>query len=203
MTDLTGRPSSGAPRVEPHDPAALDPERRALYDAITTGPRGAQKSVTPVADPTGRLLGPFDLMLYTPKLGDALQSVGTALRFHGMLTPRSRELAILAVAAAAGSEFEWWSHERAALAAGLAPAHLQQILDGAVPDDLDEHERMVVTVARALARERRLDDPDYLLAERILGRETLAELTWLVGYYEMLALALETFRPPNPMSPPH
>ena len=39
--------------------------------------------------------------------------------------------------------------------------------------------------------------PDGVAA---LGRERLAELTWLVGYYSALALSLAVFRPVLPES---
>lgn len=199
MTELHGRPTSGPPRGDLHDPAGLDAAQRALYDAITQGPRGTQAGRVPVTDESGRLLGPFDVMLLAPRIGDAVQRVGAAVRFGG-LAARTRELAILTVAATIRSGFEWWAHEPAALAAGLSAAQLQQLLDGEVPDGLDDRDRAVVTAAGIMARERRLGDRDYAEAQRVLGREGLAELTWLVGYYGMLALALEVFAPPNPLA---
>jgi 4-carboxymuconolactone decarboxylase len=46
--------------------------------------------------------------------------------------------------------------------------------------------------------ERTLSDEDYADGLAVLGRERLAELTWLVGYYGALALALAVFRPVLP-----
>ncbi|GIH20491.1 carboxymuconolactone decarboxylase family protein [Rugosimonospora africana] len=201
MTELHGRPAAGPPRGDLRDPAGLAPDQRALYDAITQGPRGTETGRIPLTDEAGRLLGPFDVMLLAPRIGDAVQRVGVAVRFGGFAT-RTRELAILTVAAAIGSGFEWWSHEPAALAAGISTAQLQQLLDGEVPDGLDERERAVVRFAGVMARDRRLRDEEFAEAKRVLGREDLAVLTWLVGYYGMLGLALEVFAPPNPLSPP-
>lgn len=198
MTQLRGRPDPAPPRGELHDPAGLDAAQRLLYDAITQGPRSTQAGRVPVTDGSGRLLGPFDVMLLTPLIGDAVQRLGVAIRF-GELPARTRELAILTVAATVRSQFEWWSHERAALAAGVSAAQLQQLLDGEVPDDLDDRDRAVVAATALLARDRRLSDDDYAEAQRVLGRADLAALTWLVGYYGMLALALEVFAPPNPL----
>ncbi|WP_432828603.1 carboxymuconolactone decarboxylase family protein [Dactylosporangium sp. CA-092794] len=152
----------------------------------------------PITDGSGRLLGPFGLMLIAPEVGDAVQQLGAALRFRSGLSPRVRELAILTVAVAAGCEFEWWAHEQAALAAGLTVEQLQSILDGAVPDGLSDAEREAAGVSLALSRRRRLDDAEYAAAQRTLGTATLAELTWLVGYYGTLALALEVFAPASP-----
>ncbi|GAA4153371.1 hypothetical protein GCM10022251_22410 [Phytohabitans flavus] len=180
------------------DPETLTGPRRALYDAIAGGPRRQQRGQVPIADEQGRLLGPFGLMLIAPEVGDAVQRLGAALRFQSGLSPRVRELAILTVAVATGCEFEWWAHEQAALAAGLDPAQLQSILDGSLPEGLTGAEREAARVCLALAHRHRLDDDEYASAERTLGPVTLAELTWLVGYYSTLALALAVFAPPSP-----
>jgi 4-carboxymuconolactone decarboxylase len=47
---------------------------------------------------------------------------------------------------------------------------------------------------------RTLSDEDYAAGLAALGRERLADLTWLVGYYNALALALAVFRPALPES---
>jgi alkylhydroperoxidase family enzyme len=196
--DLTGRPSPPPNvRVQPPTLAELSAAQRAVHEAIVSGPRGTGRTV-PLADEDGRLAGPFGLMLLAPQVGQALQQVGAALRFGSGLSVRCRELATLTVAARLGSAFEWWAHERIAATAGITPEQMQRVLDGSVPDGLDEQERVVVLVTGQLVERRSLTDEEYARAEDILGRALLAELTWLVGYYAALALALEVFRPPHP-----
>ncbi len=51
-----------------------------------------------------------------------------------------------------------------------------------------------------MTAERNLPDEDYEAGLAALGRERLAELTWLVGYYSALALSLAVFRPVLPES---
>lgn len=196
--DLSGRPRPpSSVRVAPTELADLSPEQRSLYAAIVEGPRSAQRGSVPFLDAGGRLLGPFGLMLLSPKVGEAVQQLGAALRFQSGLSARSRELAILTVAARLGSAFEWWAHERAARDAGISVSQLQQILDGGQPDDLTEEERTVVAVTERLIASRGLTDEEYAEAERVLGRARLADVTWLVGYYAALSLALDVFRPPQ------
>ena len=195
--DLTGRPGpAGPPRVPLLRPDELDAEQSQLYADISGGPRRSQASVVPLTDEDGRLLGPFGLMLLAPRVGSAVQALGAALRFDGSLSPRSRELAVLTVAAHRGSEFEWLAHERAARAAGLGSEQLQSLLDGEVPAGLAVAEEVVVRTVRRLLVEGGLDDEGHARAVAALGTETLAVLVWLVGYYGMLATALATFRPP-------
>ena len=51
-----------------------------------------------------------------------------------------------------------------------------------------------------MTAERNLPDEDYETGLAALGKERLAELTWLVGYYSALALSLAVFRPFLPES---
>jgi 4-carboxymuconolactone decarboxylase len=193
--DLRGRPRpSGPPRTAPLHPADLDAERAALHARIATGPRRSQARV-PLVDDRERLLGPFGPMLFSPRIGDAVQQVGAALRFDDDLPPRLREIAVLAVAVHHGSAFEWASHEGLGRETGLSGGQLQALLDGVVPDGLDDAERTGLDVVRTVLGTRDLDDDRYTTALEVLGRDTLAALVWLTGYYAMLANALAVFRP--------
>jgi 4-carboxymuconolactone decarboxylase len=188
------------PRLGLIAPADLDDAQRALYEAITGGPRASQAGTVPVTDEAGRLLGPFAVMLLTPEVGNAVQQVGAKIRFAAALTARERELGILAVAGVLRSDFERLAHEPAARKLGLSQAQVSEVLAGGVPDGLTEDESLVCRLARAMAAERTLSDDDYAAGLAGLGRERLAELTWLVGYYGALALSLAVFRPFVPES---
>jgi alkylhydroperoxidase family enzyme len=139
-------------------------------------------------------------MLLSPEVGDAIQQVGARIRFGTALTGRERELAILSVAGALRSDFERLAHEPAARNLGLAQAQIDAALAGQIPDGLSADEAMVCRLAQVMAADRTLPDKDYSDGTEALGRERLAELTWLVGYYGALALALAVFRPVLPES---
>ena len=188
------------PRLDLIAPADLDPAQRALYEAITGGPRASQAGTVPIVDESGRLLGPFAVMLLTPEVGNAMQQVGAKIRFSRALTGRERELAILAVAGELRSGFERLAHEPAALKLGLSQAQVNSVLSGQVPDGLSSDEALICGLARVMAAERNLNDHDYEAGLEALGQERLAELTWLVGYYSALALSLAVFRPVLPES---
>src|SRR5579875_2351456 len=96
------------PRLPLLDPASLDPAQEELRARIADGPRAADRSRSPIADERGRLLGPFNAMLFNPELGDPLQGLGAALRYRTSLSDRQRELAILRLAATLESGFEWF-----------------------------------------------------------------------------------------------
>ncbi|GAA3659825.1 carboxymuconolactone decarboxylase family protein [Nonomuraea antimicrobica] len=169
-------------RTPPHD---LDPEARALYDEITSGPRGRF-----MVDAAGGLTGPFNAMLLSPPVGHPLQELGAAVRYRSSLTDRARELAILVVAGHHDSAFERAAHEPIARDLGFTDDQLQALRDGTPPHLDDPAEAAVHAVTRALVTEGDLGDDEYAL----LGERALFELTTLVGYYATLALQLRVFR---------
>ena len=188
------------PRLDLIPPAELAPAQRALYDAITGGPRASQAGTVPITDADGQLLGPFAIMLLSPEVGNAMQQVGAKIRFGTALTGRERELAILAVAGALNSEFERLAHVPAARGLGLTEPQIGAALAGRAPGGLSADEAMVGRLALAMTVDRTLSDDDYSAGLEALGQERLAELTWLVGYDSALALALAVFRPVLPES---
>ena len=188
------------PRLDLIAPADLDDAQRAVYDAITGGPRASQAGTVPIVDESGRLVGPFAVMLLTPAVGNAMQQVGAKIRFAAALTGRERELAILTVAGVLRCDFERLAHEPAARKLGLTQDQVNAALSGRVPDGLADSEALVCRLAQVMTAERTLPDGDYGVGVAVLGRERLADLTWLVGYYSALALSLAVFRPFLPES---
>src|SRR5437016_5410845 len=106
-------------RLPDVSPEALDIHQRALYDAITAGPRAQGPQRFRLVDDHGRLTGPFAVMLVAPRVGEPLSRLGEAIRYETSLPARVREVAILIVAARWRSEFEWYAHEAIARDVGL------------------------------------------------------------------------------------
>jgi 4-carboxymuconolactone decarboxylase len=179
-------------RVHPFTPAALSGAQRDLYDAITSGPRAQGPQRFSLTHRDGSLRGPFNAFLLAPELGAALQEVGAAVRYRGALSDRSREIAILLVAARWDSAFERRAHEAVGAAAGLTDAELAALRSGdttGFPGD----EGLVARVTAQLL-DGDIDDELWDEASGVLGAEVVFELTVLVGYYSTLALQLRVFR---------
>lgn len=184
-------------------PDELDGSARAVYEKIVGGPRSAGPPAFRLTDSDGRLEGPFNAMLVNPVVGDALQELGAAIRYGSSLSAREREIAILLVARLRASEFEWYAHERVGRLAGLSDAEIASLLDGRAPttstaSTFEADELTLIAVARGLLEHRDLDDVRFADAEASLGRVKLADLIVLVGYYDLLALSLRTWRTPLP-----
>ena len=176
----------------------LDDGQRTLYQDLVGGPRGQGPQLFALRDEQGRLEGPFNAMLLSPPLGSALQALGARVRYSSRLGDRARELAILTVGYAWNSDFEVYSHERIARAAGLTEAELTAVRTGRFTALDDPAERTVATLAQALVKRSDLTDEEYQAGCQALGEDGLFELTTLVGYYATLALQLRVFRVPLP-----
>ncbi|BBH68555.1 hypothetical protein ACTI_52400 [Actinoplanes sp. OR16] len=179
MTRLPGMP-----------PSSLDDAQRALHDAIAGGERA--NGPFPLVDEDGALVGPFNAMLLQPALGEALQALGSAVRYRTSLSGRAREIAVLTVARVWESDFETYAHRAAGLAAGLSAAELDATRFG------DPYEQLVADTTVALAVRGDLTDAEFTAARDGLGEATIFELTTLVGYYATLALQLRVFRVSSP-----
>ncbi len=184
-------------RLDKLPPDRLDPAQRALYDEIAGGPRSSNSPFA-MLDEQGALEGPFNAMLYSPQLGQALQQLGATIRYQGTLSDRARELAILAVAAHWDSDFERYAHEAVGRRIGLTEDELRILREGGEPELADEAERTVLSVTFQLLRTSDLGEEVYAAARGVLGDSGLVELTTLVGYYATLALQLRVFRVESP-----
>jgi 4-carboxymuconolactone decarboxylase len=174
-------------------PAVLTDEQRALYSEIAEGPRAAGPQHFALTAADGSLEGPFNAFLYSPALGHAIQRLGAAVRFETELTARTREIAILIVAARWGSAFERQAHEGVGRAIGLTEQELDEIWAGRVPDLADAHELAAAHLTFAMAHGDVSDD-EWRRWGSIVGDSTAFELSTLVGYYATLALQLRVFR---------
>jgi 4-carboxymuconolactone decarboxylase len=188
---------TSAARIPKLEPASLDDEQRSLYDAIAGGRRAQGPQLFRLTDADGRLEGPFNAFLLQPRLGSALQTLGSSVRYDTGLDDRCREIAILVVAAYWRSDFEWYAHEAVGRSAGLGDAELAAVRDGRY-DALAGREAVVARTVTALVGRGDLDEAEYREAVGQVGTAGLFELLTLVGYYATLALQLRVFRVPAP-----
>jgi 4-carboxymuconolactone decarboxylase len=173
-------------------PSELDAGQRAVYDGIAGGDRATGVQHFPLTAEDGSLNGPFGIMLHSPGVGGALSELGSTIRFRTDLTARIREIAILMVARATGSAFEWWAHERVGRAAGLDDAELLSLSIGAFTSD-DPAEAAAAGFCAELLSSSVLTDEEYAAATGALTPAQLIDLTALVGYYRTLAQLMTVF----------
>jgi alkylhydroperoxidase family enzyme len=118
------------------------------------------------------------------------------LRFAGALMPRGTlpradtELLILRVAHNCGSEYEWRHHERIGQRAGLTPADIERVREGADAEGWSRHQALLLRAADELHATRTLSDDLWGELRPLLNDKELIELCMLIGHYEMLAMTL-------------
>jgi 4-carboxymuconolactone decarboxylase len=173
-------------------PGDLDADQQAVYDGIAGGDRAQGVQHFPLAAEDGSLNGPFGIMLHAPGVGASLQELGAAIRYRTSLSARVREIAILMVATAVDSPFEWWAHERVGRAAGLTEEELRALAEGTFTSE-EPVEQAAAELSALLLAGQALDDATYAAVEARLGAPAIIELTTLVGYYRTLAALMLVF----------
>ena len=169
----------------------LDDEQREVWDSVTKGRRGASLDLI---NDEGGLIGPFNALLYGPKIGLRVSALGDALRFDSSLDRRLLELAVITVGAHWRANFEWWAHSRYAREAGVADDVIDAIAQGADPPIDRDDERTVYSFCRQLLNDSRVDDETYQAAVALLAERGVFELTALIGYYCLVSASLNVFR---------
>ena len=184
-----GRTPARLRGLTPHE---LDEDQRRVYESIAGGDRAKDASF-PLTEADGSLVGPFNALLYSPDVGDAIQQVGTAIRFHCSLSSRIREIAVLSVAAHWRSPFEWWAHEPIGRRAGLGDDEIAALHAGADPAFDDPTDEAAHALCQAVLATGGSDDETYARAHALLGDQGTFELVALVGYYSLLAMTMQVF----------
>lgn len=176
----------------------LDLPQRRLWDAVTSTTRQV-----PSIDVEGHLIGPYDVLLRAPELGERVAALGVHLRHIG-LPQRLRVLAILAVAGRWHSEFEWWAWATVATELGVDGVILAGLRHGTVDDlELEEDDRLVIRVACQLMSDGRLNQELFEEAQDRLGEAGIVELVVLIGHYSLIAWLMNTFEIPIPPDEPY
>ncbi len=167
-------------RIPAMTEAELTAEQRVVYDAIKAGPRG-------------RVSAPFMAWLRSPKFADRAQNLGAFLRFGTSLPRRVSELCILVTARHWDCAYEWASHTKDALAAGLPQSVIDSLGRDQVPDFAEEDEKVAYAYAVMMHTQHRVDDETYNAALKIFGLTGVVEVNGVLGYYSLMAITLKSF----------
>ena len=117
----------------------LEPPGDEIWDEVANGRRGK-------VDVSNGLPGPFNPLLYSPRIGRHVAALGEAVRFDGMLDDTLRELATLTVVVFWGAEFATRAHARLADQAGLSQPCIDALLCGN-PPPVDDQPALVTSAS--------------------------------------------------------
>ena len=170
------------PRIPPLPPQEWSGEIKKLLDAV---PGGVENR-----------LGDnniFPTLARHPELFRAWIRFGGYLLTSGKLPGRDRELLILRTAVNCRSSYEWGQHVRISLAGGLEREIVDRVLDGPGAEGWTAHEVALLRAADELHRDSRISDETWTALAETYDTERLIEATMVVGHYQMLAGALNSF----------
>ena len=162
-------------------PESMSAEQRAAAEGIIKGPRGG-------------LRGPFNAWLRSPVFADRMQKVGEYLRFKCPLDRRIAEMSTLMAARHWTQQYEWQSHYKHAMKAGLNPAIAQAIAEGRRPTGMAADEEALYDMLTEVLHNQSVCDATYARALGVFGEQGVIELVAIAGYYAMLAMVLNVGR---------
>ena len=196
MSDNT---SSLGGRLKLLSPDKLRPDQKTLHDAIMERLiPWADESGFQAATGDGKLLGPFNAMLYSPRLGQASLESVEAERQHTSLSNRVREIVILTVGEVWRAAYELYAHTAVAEKAGLDEHTIQAIKSGHVPEGLSEEETVAHEFTHMLVSEHKVDAKMYARGVAVFGEKGLVDLIFLAGNYITVSALLNAFEVPVP-----
>ncbi len=151
----------------------------------------------------GAVSGPYGVLLHSPELAERVAALGEYVRWNAALSPRLTETAILAAAREWDADLMWGSHVRLGREAGVPDATIEVIGSRGALAALEEDEATVVRYVRALlGGGHRVPEDVFQDAVRRFGEQGVVDLTGLVGYYGVVAAALNAFEVEPPSGAP-
>jgi len=186
-------------RLPLQDPRSLGENARKLYDDIdSTMVRWADAIHFQSKTDDGRLIGPFNPVLFSPQIASRFLALQQAEQQHTTLSDRIRQVVILTVGAVWNAPYELYAHSAAARHVGIPEDAIRTLAQGGLPSILSAQEAVAQRYARELSAGRRVDAALFDYAERCFGIQGVVDITFLVGIYHAVCALLNAFDVPSP-----
>ena len=163
----------------------MTPAQKTMVEHLFAGPRAGAN-------------GPFNVLLRSPEMGDIAQQFGASMRFKSSIPPKLNEMAIIITARHWTSQYEWYAHHRAALAAGLSPAIADAIAAGKRPTGMQKDEDVVYTFCTEILTTKQVSDATFKSTKDAFGEKGVVDLIGVMSWYQMVSMLLNTDRYPLP-----
>ena len=173
-------------RMPPLTEAEMTPEQKAAVEVFKE------------ARNTDRFGGPFMVMLRSPEMMNRARNVGDYVRFRSALPPRLSEFVILLTARHWTQNYEWYVHAPIAEREGLDASIIEAVAEGRRPEGLADDEAAVYDFCIELLRNHGVSDPTYARMVSHLGEKGVIDAVGILGYYQLLAMVMNTARTPLP-----
>ena len=157
-----------------------------------------KKVFTDLVAGRGKMLTPYKIWIHSPRLAAALETIGTFLNKGSSLTTREVELTICIIANHWKGEYVWAAHVKMCRDLGFAQSVFDAIRAGQTPSLDSERERVVYELAMISMEPGGGSDEVFARADKLLGRNGVAEVVALLGYYTSVAMGMKLHRVPVP-----
>ncbi len=191
--------SQSASPVEPALPSDIDPKSRARLPLVNRdqlddlGKKMYDLIVSPQARTLAGLQGPYGIWLYSPRVAEHSQPLNYYLRYETHLGRRLTELAILVTARELDNQFEWTSHEPAAVKEGLEPQIIDVVRYGQGLGGLGDKEALVISFGRELFQKKKVSSQTFARARKLFGDQGVVDLAALMGDYASVSALIDAF----------
>ena len=180
-------------------PDRLSADQKRLYDRI-------QASMVPWAETAGfqaklgdgRLIGPFNPILFSPALGDTFLALQDAEQNRTSLDARTRQVVILTVGAAWACDYERYAHAAVAARTALSADAIAELSRGEASDERNSQEKLAQRLTWQLAKSHAIEPDLYEDAQRTFDPKSLVDLVFLAGIYGVVCGLLNGFAIPAP-----
>lgn len=158
------------------DPAQAGPEQQLVIARLGAG--------------RGRIPTPFNIWLHNPRLAEGMEIIGTHIDGSTVLSDAESEVAILSTAVFWNAPYVIANHKKHALKSGLSEQDVAAILEKRRPEGLTGRLALVGDAVWDILHGAMIEDADFARYDAGLGREVVAELLVVVGYFTSVSLAM-------------
>lgn len=142
-------------------------------------------------------LNVFRVLLRNPVVAKQVNDLLITLLFRGKLDARLRELVIMRLGWATGSDYEWTQHWRVATQLGVPEDVLLGVRDWERSDCLTDADRAVLAATDETLADGAISAETWKRCEELLGgEEELLELVACIGCWRMISSILRSVQIP-------
>ena len=137
--------------------------------------------------------GPSAIRAHSPHVLDYMNTGNYYLRNQAGIEPKLVELTILVAARAMDNAYEWTSHERSALKAGLPQQTIDVIKYRKPVTGLGDKEAAIIALGREEFDHHQVSANTFATALKLFGKQGLVNLVSLMAHYSATAVLLTVF----------
>jgi alkylhydroperoxidase family enzyme len=120
-------------------------------------------------------------------------ALGNAILKKQRLSPKLREIAILAVAELDGGRYEWTQHVPIGERVGMSRAQIDALARRDFRNScFDDAEQAVIAFTEEVVEKTRASEASFAAVARFLSPQEIVELILAIGFYMMMARLTET-----------